>query len=534
MKKHLLASLLLSSTLSSKALFADDYTADSKVDTATVYRNGGALIGRTAAFEIPAGTHAIRFPNIPLNARAEFSPFINVLKGSAHIHSVRFEETYTSGTTSEAQKQIQNKIDALQKQVAEEHQNIRTKELQMSFLRSLGSGAPQQATSLSISEWQNAFNFIGEKGESLLKEIEKSNSNIKDLGGEINALYRELNDSGNSQEDTLTGIATIEASEAQTLELALNYFMKNARWELQINSSLDTKNDQITVTDKALISQQTGENWQDIKLSLSNTHNLGDFGSIEQTPEFLGFMPERQILVSAPRQEFLRTKAMDSEEIVVSGVRISSNNSMFDRSYNIEGSYSQDSSTDSEEILISSNDAAANTVLRALPRTDRTAYVFAQTRFKDLETQRNIEASLYRDGHFIGKDRWPDLLKDQPLNLPFGADNQIDISYVQQAPQDDKKGVFSKSNVEEKRILISVKNQHTTAQTIEIFDRMPVSGHKDIKVTTIKGATKPTETDVNGQQGILMWRKTLEPGELWQIKHQYQITYPSDQVLQRR
>ncbi|MCK0069825.1 mucoidy inhibitor MuiA family protein [Kordiimonas laminariae] len=535
MKKYLLSTLLISSSLTSSALFADDYTADHKVDTATVYRNGGALVGRKATFTVEAGLHTITFPRLPKNADKEFSPFINILKGKAEITSVKFQEVYASEITSDAQRNIQEQIDFLQKQAAEEQRSIESKELQMNFLRTLGNNGGQQTANLSVNDWQNAFNFIGEKGDKLLGEIATSRLKINDLSSEINALYRKLQEAGDRQDDTITGVVTLETKEAQTLELALNYFMENAKWKLDVSSLLDTEAEQITITDKASISQKTGENWTNIALTLSNNYQFGRFGSINQRPEFLSFLELERLKASAPRQEFGLVQADSAEAIAITGSRrISSSNSTFNRSYNISGAYSLESSADSSELIISSNKTDANTVIRALPRVDKTAYVFAQAQFNNLETQRNIEASLYRDGHFIGKDRWPDLISGELLNLPFGVDNLVDISYTLQAPQNGEKGVFTKSNIEEKRVLISVKNQHSTEQVIEIFDRIPVSSHKDIKVTSIKGATKPTEVNMDNKQGLLMWRKTLKPGETWEIKHQYRITYPSDQRLLRR
>ncbi|UTW57284.1 mucoidy inhibitor MuiA family protein [Kordiimonas sp. SCSIO 12603] len=535
MKKYLFSGLFISTALISTSAFAGDYTAGTKVNAATIYRNGGALVSRATTFDLPVGIHTISFPMLPESADENYSPFINILKGSAQINSVKFREVYSANTTSDVQKKIEAKIKIARNQILEENKLIETSHLQMNFLRTLGNSSPQQGTALSVSDWQTAFQFIGDKGEGLLEKISASKNKVSKLNDEIKALQRELKAAGSKQIDTMTGIATIELDSPQTIELAVNYFMEDAGWELEVSSSLNTESDEITITDKASIHQQTGENWQDITLSLSNNDSFGDFGSVEQRPLFLNLLKDERFKTYEPaRTERRLIQADGLEEVVVTGSRITTNNSLFDRSYSIKGAYSQNSSADSEEILISRNSTRTQTVIRALPRESSTAYVFAEAQFEELETQRNTQASLYRDGHFIGKDDWPDLIKGKRLKLPFGADQQIKITYQEQPPKDDKRGVFSKSNIEEKRYLISVINEHNSPQIIEIYDRMPVSGHDDIKVTTIKGATPPADQNMDNKQGLLMWRKTLEPGETWEIKHQYRITYPADQRLGRR
>ncbi len=405
----------------------------------------------------------------------------------------------------------------------------------MGFLKAIGNSSTQNTGSqIAIADWQQAFDFVGNKSAILLSEINIENQKNKDTTNQIQTLKRQLANLGKTQKDTVTGYVTITANTAQTISLDMNYFMENADWEVNVTSKFNTENNNITVISNASVEQYTSEDWSDISLTLSNSNDFGDFGNIDQDSDILILTdksPSRGLISSAPRFE-RKLIAQDAvEEVVVTGSRIRSSNSKFDRNYILPNKITLSSSSDAEEINIATTIAPTKTVIRAIPYRDDTAYVFADTIFPEIETIQHIDATLYRDGHYIGTNEWPHLIKDTKLQLPFGSDQQIQIDYTEQPPHDDEKGVFSKSNIEEKRVIISDTNNHNTPQTIEIFDRMPVSGHKDISVKPIKGATKPTETNMNNQQGLMMWRKTLQPNEKWEIKHQYRIAYPSDKAL---
>ncbi len=343
-----------------------------------------------------------------------------------------------------------------------------------------------------------------------------------------------MQNTGPDREDYSKATVQFVTNKDGEINFSFNYFINDAEWTMSTVGSLDSELENVAIETSANITQNTGENWENIKLNLSNTYTFGGFGSIRQSSDILRLRDpklEKQMFRRGAMLESAPMMADSAEEIVVTGSKVSTTKSKFDRLYTLSEAVSIASTGEEEIVPISNMDAKAKIITRAAPRHNRTAYVFADARFNNIDSIKDVDATLYRDGHYIGEGRWSNIIANADINLPFGADNQIEITYTEQPPVDGEKGIFSKSNIEEKRYLITVTNHHDTEQTIEIFDKTPVSGHEDIKVKPIKGATTPTEINMDGKQGLQMWRKTLKAGEKWVIKHQYRVTYPTDKLL---
>jgi len=539
MRHQYVASLLLGASIYSVTASADDFTATAPIEHVVVYRDGGAMVTRRGVVQLPIGEHTISVDRLPEFLDEDDTPIANLPAASAHLQSVTLTAGYSVKPSSDQQRELSAQIEALAHELTGIKNKIQAKNMQLSFIRSLNKRQEDGGDAvMNVDDWGKALAFVGEQSGQILAEILELEKSQAALEKQRRALERELKATGAIRQDFTKAVLSVDNKTEGNVAFELSYFIEDAEWSLDVTARLDTAASSLAVRSTAVISQDSGENWDNVSLALSNNQPSDELGEIYQEARILTLIDPSRYRSRFSESDRLRKGAgqPNLEEIVVSGSRmtqgqVEQKSTRFDRLYEISGKTSIPSTDEKEHVPLGSAEGEAALVIRSIPASDRTAYLFVDTRFSELESARDIEATLSRDGHYVGRGSWPDLENDTDLKLPYGEDPAVEITYIEQAPEDGEKGFISRSNIKESRHLITVTNHHAEAVTVEIFDQTPVSGHEDIKVRTIDGATRPTEVDMDGKEGLKMWRKTMAPGEVWEIKHQYRITFPTGSAL---
>ncbi|WP_286828057.1 MULTISPECIES: mucoidy inhibitor MuiA family protein [Kordiimonas] len=543
MTNRIFAALMAGVSTVATGATADDFSVEPAISKVVVYRNGGATVTRTGTLRLPAGRHTITADKLTRTFDEE-QLTVSFDSSAVRLYSLDVDTSYSVTPGSDRQASLEAELDKIDAKDAELIAAEQAKNMQLAFLRTLNQNGGKADQALPFSDWQNALSFIGDSSVKVLGEIEEIKSKRKALNDQRLKLRRELANAGPKRTDYNKATFEVMVPKAQDVSYELSYFVEDAEWELGLEGALDTDAKSLSLWSRAIVSQETGEDWTDVSLALSNNEPSDDLGEISQHPRILSLLDPEEVerKSGGPFLEARRTPAPDQrgsaegdfrlEEIVVATEpRAQSFTSTFDRLYEVSGTVSIPSTDEAEYVDLSDVTSPVSLVVRANPSVNTTAYLFADTELTDFESLRNVSPKLRRDGHYVGMGYWPNLEADTKLKLPYGADNAISIEYTEQAPEDGDSGLFGSKKVEEKRYVISVTNNHTSPMTVEIFDQVPVSGHEDVKVRTLSDATKPTETDMDDKQGLMMWRKTMAPGEVWKINHSYRVTYPSDMML---
>jgi uncharacterized protein (TIGR02231 family) len=535
---YLFSTALLSTTLISAPTLADIIKADTQITKATVYQNSGADVTRTGKVDIPTGSHEITISNLPQSLqntdviRAFFS------NKNITINSIKTEHIFDESTPNAEQKRLKGEIEKLEIAISDLVTMRETAELKLKFITAIS----QEKSDIkdSAEEWQAKLTLISENLPTLKKEITTLKRSIKSETNKLTTLKQQLNNTGLVKKPYYeTHIAVLNSAEATSADFTLTYAVRNAGWSTSLNAALNSSDDEIEVKLNGSIYQNSGEDWNNIKLALSTTRPR--VGALPEIPsEFLSvYVPQpAPIARSSAKIQMDRMEsfeASNAEEIIVTGSRL--RQTQFDANYELYQNVTIVADREAQSVPIKQYTfKASDIVLKATPRFAGTSpYIYALSDMKALDTQlTNVNVNLTRDGNYLGSMQWPNLTPNTETSLPFGIDTKTDIKITELPPEDGDTGFFNSKRVEETRYLFTVTNNHDVEQTIEIYDRMPVSAHKDVKVTTLKSATKPSEKDLNGKAGVVKWVKTLKPGEIWNIHHEYRITYPEKQRISRR
>lgn len=259
----------------------------SKVQKVTVFLNG-AQVTRTATVNIVPGTTELVFGDI--------SPELDVqsiqvkANGDFTILSVKHEMNYLGEQSKEkqiedmraAQKAIKDKI-SLQSSLLSIYQQEETM---------LGKNQLVKAdnTTLDVVKLKEALDFQTQR-LTLLKEKQQAVVNlVTDLTVELQKYDKQIADLERGR-STATSNILVKISSKATLQSAfmLSYLVKDAGWYPTYDIRAKNVNSPVTIAYKANVAQQSGEDWKNIKLTLSTGNPTVSGNKEELSPYYLNF-----------------------------------------------------------------------------------------------------------------------------------------------------------------------------------------------------------------------------------------------------
>lgn len=259
----------------------------SKVQRVTVFLNG-AQVTRTATVNIVPGTTELVFGDI--------SPELDVqsiqvkANGDFTILSVKHEMNYLGEQAKEkqiedmraAQKAIKDKI-SLQSSLLSVYQQEETM---------LGKNQLVKAdnTTLDVIKLKEALDFQTQR-LTFLKEKQQAVVNlVAALTLELQKYDKQIAELSRGR-STVTSNILVKVSSKTALQSAftLSYVVKDAGWYPTYDIRAKNVNSPITIAYKANVSQQSGEDWKNIKITLSTGNPTVSGNKQELSPYYLNF-----------------------------------------------------------------------------------------------------------------------------------------------------------------------------------------------------------------------------------------------------
>jgi hypothetical protein len=283
----LLLCFLLSFALSPAAAQVKKQNADSKIETVTVFLQG-AQVNRSSKITLLPGKYELAFTGISpdidkqsIQAKAE---------GQLTILSVMHQRNFLKEQKAQeeiellqnAQQSVSDKIniEINTQKVYQKEENILDNNMQVS-----GNN-----TGLKTVDLKEAADFQRLRRIELYAKMLELEKNIKKLQAEYQKISKQLTEL-NQKKNMATSeiIVTALVKENTNASFNISYLVQNAGWYPAYDLRATDINSPINLQYKANVFQSSGEDWKDIRLSLS-TGNPGDNG-IKPTimPWYLGY-----------------------------------------------------------------------------------------------------------------------------------------------------------------------------------------------------------------------------------------------------
>lgn len=525
-------------------LCAEIIPVASPVTHVTLYPEGGT-VERVAIVALPQGEHEIILTDIPANVDLTT---VRVTLDGARIGSLTMRQNYVPPRDADTPdidaaeariRDIEARLQAVRDDAAQARLAAGAAEAQIAFLTQLGSaegiagaGAEnlRQITrmigeeALAARQSAHAAQIEGRRIERAFEDLAKE---LKEAQAALDALVPEVED---------RAYVSIKAGADAPTEatLKVSYLTDNAEWEPVYDLTLNRgTNPTVTLDRGAVVYQDTGENWENVTLTLST---VTPASNVE--PGIL--LPQRRRIedpAPAPSSrafgaaDILAEPAPAMEAPVIIDYAVSSDLSGYALVYRYPLPVNLAAGADNLRLKLDTLTTGAVAQAKAVPIRDETAFLVAQiTNDTGEQILPSSWVSLYVDETFVGTTGIDGIAAGAEAELPFGPIDGLRLKRVVLNRNEGDRGLISRSNAEVTEAQIEVDNLTGDTWELRVLDRVPYSEQEDLAVTW-NATPKPSEENVDNLRGILGWDLTLPPGDKQVIRLEQTLTWPDGKLL---
>ncbi len=496
----------------------------------------GAEIHRSADVSVSPGNNELIFTGLP----PDIDPNSIQIKaeGAITILSVGHRHNFLESAQSSQQvKSLSDSLEYLKNEIESLQALLRVYEEEESMLlanKSIGGSD----TGVNVAELKTMADFF----RSRLREIKNLQLDTKQeitmLKERQSRIQNQLGRINREKKPVSEIVVNAAASSGTRVQFDISYITHQARWQALYDIRAVDTAEPVELLMKASIEQSTGEDWNNIQLTLStgtpldnrvvptlNTWFLRYIEPVAQKPLVIRGMATRQ--AQAPEM------AMDDDivldEMVMAGsaaeyTEVSQTNTT--REYRIGAPVSVVSGGDEKIIEVRQHELPASFTWYAIPRVDNDAYLIARVSEWEEYIVLPGEAGVFFENAFVGKTMLDPMQAGDTLEISMGIDRGLSLERVRMIEQ-SRKSIFGRYITETVGWEIKVKNNKNRQVDLEIKDQIPVSTQDNMLIYL----DEKSGADHNESTGILTWRLQMDAGESLSRTFRYSVKYPQDKKV---
>jgi len=572
----LVGSMLALPTVHLSPVQALELEVKSSVTKVVVFPSGAQVV-RSAKIDLVEGDQTIVLKGLPerliaRSLRVEGAGEASFEIGAVDSKKVLVELIAKDNILDKSErKKLEKEIERLGDEKAVLAARTRTAQTQRQLIEKLaqlpgqppvGPLAGQTSSSAilySADNWGEIFDLIGVRMALADDLILKYTRQQREKNEQIAKLRKRLAQQPARKERQMEVRVSITSKQAMKAGLIVKYQVREASWRPFYDARLHTgetgEKPSLSLVRRAGIRQWSGEDWKDVKISLSTTSPQKGAQAPVLRPKRLDLMEERKVALDqvAGGAYDKRTRGMIAQEMLPMAApaprmalkksrrrvralhrRAKTRNYAFQAVFEIAGKITILPKGHEKKVVINSEKIVPALKVKTVPKLNRTAFLYAKfTHKKEATPLLPGSVALYRDGTFAGNSALPLVPAGDDVELGFGADEAIKVVRNEIKRTKGKEGVWTTSKVDTQRYVIKVTNLHQSAMAIEVWDQIPFSVNEKVVVRLLPTSTKPSRQNIKDKRGILAWDFKLEAHKEKQIKLDYTISWPADKKLQR-
>lgn len=414
---------------------------------------------------------------------------------------------------------------------------------------------------VSVAELKLAADFYRSRLKEINTEVSKYVNKIAEGEAITERIENQLQEMNAEENKPVGEIMVLLQTETKTNTfIDLKYTVSDAGWAPFYDLKAEELNKSITLVYRAKAFNNTGVDWSNIKLKLSTSDPTRNASKPSVEPWYLNFatnpmylngnieakdknyrMVEQTQTSSSNLENSFYYQQDESAKLNVRGGRMDSNVkkkkdlkivyeevqvSELSAEFDIKKTYSIPADAKPYIVEVTTYSLDATFKHYSVPKAERDAFLLA--RIIGWEELDLIEgpANVYFGGSFVGQSYVNPKSVNDTLDLSFGRDNKVVVSYTK--IKDYNKEKVSGNN---RKMLysyeIAIKNNRKNAVNIDIEDQLPVSQNSEIIVEAIE-LSKGVE---NKDDGKITWKYLIPAGETQKLIFTYSIKYPRNRTL---
>lgn len=539
-------SLITLSIISATSVFANEINSvdptkplnyDIKLNQATIFLRGAEL-ENNVTLNLPAGQSEVVLSNVANNIDPRSLSISidneDVIINTINVKKIPIAPSYPSNIAvlMEKQKDINKRIEVL-------NININVGDEQITLLKDqsfFGYGETQ-----SLEHSSQKFDFISQKMTSILNQQKMAREEIAELTEQLEELNRQLEiDMPIIAQEKTQIVLSLGTSKNLTSKMRISYITPDAGWSPAYDIRSQGMDKPILLTYKADVIQNTGLNWDKVKLVLTSTNPSLNITAPTLSPWYLSLynnaskfkqsnMDMRMAMPAPVLDEMSERETSAPRERLSKGVTryVTTNNNGINLSHAIALPYTLKNSTEPNTLVINQKEVVAD--YRYLTTPKLVEEVYLQAEVKDWENLNllNGRANIYYMNSFVGNSYINTNELTELFSILFGIDKNIQISRINNE-KIRKEPIFIGTTIEQKEsYTIKVRNTYNSPVKVTIYDQLPLSQENNINVADAIYKDGVLDKDT----GEIKWDITLGAKEEKSLPLNYTLSYPKNRQI---
>jgi uncharacterized protein (TIGR02231 family) len=332
-------------------------------------------------------------------------------------------------------------------------------------------------------------------------------------------------------------VVTVSAKEAVSGKMNISYLIQNAGWIPLYDLRSDGLTSKINLTYKAQVFQNSGLDWDNVKLNISTNNPYQNKTKPTLHPWYVDYYAYRNDMYNIPQvatkkaeaeraMSYTNTGAVLDEKDVDSRTAaefVQTIRQLTSAEFRIDLPYSIKSNNEQHMVLIKIADLDANYKYFTVPKLDQSVYLVAQLSKLDELGLVPAQANIFFDGSYVGETYIDPTTMEDTLNLSLGRDPNIIVKRTL-LKKDCKEKIVGDKVEKTQSYAIEVKNLKANNIELVIQDQLPITQNGDITIEALdlgKG-------ELNSQTGMIEWKLDLKSKESKTVNFSFKVKSSKD------
>jgi len=396
--------------------------------------------------------------------------------------------------------------------------------------RDLASGRPD------LSGLDKFLDYLSTRLQTIQKTRQENAQQLTENQARLESLKKKLNEimPARAKEEKDVKVL-VEVSQTGRFEVEFSYFVAPASWKPAYTMRLLPESAEVELTNVALVSQKTAENWDEVKLTLSTTQPEVLTMPMELEPWYLNddtLIPlplEERIKFKMARPQMLSQEetASEFEEATVEKTAESETAETVENwgavSFDIKTPWTIPGDGVERRVPVALEKLATSFDYLTIPKIQETVFLRARVNNTLGYPLRPGKVDLFTGQDFTGNGYLKYVPAGDEFKLVFGSDPQVKVKRELVKKEKGKAGAFKNSQKVSLAYRITLENLRNRPVEVELVDQIPVSQTRSILVKDIKITPRPDKQD---EKGIISWKVMLEPGKKLEFNLSFSVEYP--------
>uniref|UniRef100_A0A0B7A8M9 DUF4139 domain-containing protein n=1 Tax=Arion vulgaris TaxID=1028688 RepID=A0A0B7A8M9_9EUPU len=402
-----------------------------------------------------------------------------------------------------------------------------------------------------MREFLQQYKDIGIQLEAERLDLENKN---EDLTKKIETVERNLQEASicYGGHENRECVVVLEAEKETTVQLTVTYVVWGASWSPVYDLRMLTEQGDLKIFYYGLIRQNSGEDWNDVKLFLSTAEpSVG--GTIPTLPATQ--LAVKKIRPPAPRPEqFLRTAVMSKkssappatmaysmapavERAAIFHTPVQVTESTTSTTYEIARLSTVPSDYTEHKVTVAIIDLKPTLTYVTVPKVVPHAFLQAKVINTSQYTLLSGRTNIFLDNSFVAKAEINSVAPKEEFECSLGVDPGLRVDYKPVVKVNSSSGIISKTQCITHEQAIEIKNIHDYNVKVLIRDNLPRSLDEKIKVNLISpfiDAKHPEKTESVrlAKNNNVEWDLEIKGLDKVEVVLKYTVEHPAAEEIE--